>query len=281
MIPSLRLTEIHFCSPGFLRRRLEPIPPKDHCLRSLSGWKTFVFEITFSASRHLFCADGMFTYLPSGMDLPQQLLERIARLEPPNIIAVSGFGGAGKSSFASMLGSKIVAPVVGIDSFITDRTMSRYARWEIMDFDRLEREVLCPFTEGRLVRYGHFDWGRNAIGEYRELPPTERMIVEGVGLLRPNLLKYFSLSIWVDCPIHEAIKRGKRRDREEYKNPQDEAWDGIWKQNDEECYDAYRPKVTAHCIVSNFDPETNKQNTLSDRLTVLANDPRCGVPQPR
>jgi hypothetical protein len=83
----------------------------------------------------------------------KQLSPRVAFLQSPAIIAVSGFGGAGKSSIASALGSKIGAPVLGIDSFIKDRTIMSYAYWEIMDFKRLEGEVLRPFLEGKPVRY--------------------------------------------------------------------------------------------------------------------------------
>jgi len=125
-----------------------------------------------------------------------------------------------------------------------------------MDFPRLEREVLAPFHEGQSVRYGHFNWLKNMIGETRDLPATKRLIVEGVGLFRPTLLKYFSLMIWVDCPLEESIRRGKKRDREEYQNPQDEAWDGIWKRNDEECFQQFKPKQTAHFIVDNFKTPT-------------------------
>ena len=185
------------------------------------------------------------------MNIPEQLIQRIALLQSPAIIAVSGFGGAGKSSVASMLGGKIGAPVVGVDSFFKDRTISNYAHWEIVDFQRLEREVLQPFIERKSVRYGHFDWGKNAIGESRDVPVTDRLIIEGVGLFRPALLDYFSLMIWVDCPMPEAIQRGKKRDREECNNPQDEAWDGVWKRNDEECFHKFNPKNTAHFIIDN------------------------------
>ena len=189
------------------------------------------------------------------MDVPEPLLGKISQLEPPAVIAVSGFGGAGKSSFASALGSRISAPVVGLDAFILDNTLTRYTHWNFMDFGRLEREVLLPFTEKRPVCYGRFDWAKNLVGESHELPVSEAMIVEGVGLFRPGLRKYFSILIWVDCPLHEAIRRGKQRDREEYHHPQDEAWDGIWKENDQQCFAAYRPKEVAHFVVNNAGAE--------------------------
>lgn len=185
------------------------------------------------------------------MDIPDDLTAAIARLPSRAIVAVSGFGGAGKSGLASALARRIDAPVVGIDSFIRDRNLTRYTRWELMDFGRLEREVLRPFSEGRAVSYGHFDWQKNAVGEHRGLHPGGPLIVEGVGLFRPELRRYFSLLVWVDCPLPEAIARGKKRDRDEYGNPQDDSWDGIWKENDELCYREYQPGQIADFIIDN------------------------------
>ena len=115
------------------------------------------------------------------MVIPYTLIARITLFQSPYIIAISGFGGAGKSTFASALGNAIDAPVIGVDSFMVDRNRPDYELWKIMDFDRLKREVLSPFLERKRVRYGHFDWETNAIGEVRELPLTECVIVEGVG----------------------------------------------------------------------------------------------------
>lgn len=192
------------------------------------------------------------------MNVPGLLLEKIAQLEPPTVIAVSGFGGAGKSSFAAALGSKISAPVVGLDAFIIDRSLARYTHWEIVDFVRLEREVLRPFVEGKSLRYRQFDWGKNRVDKSRELPAAKTIIVEGVGLFRPSLRRYFSLMVWVDCPLHEAIRRGKQRDQDAH----DGSWDGVWKENDEQCFDEYRPKEIAHLVIDNSPPETGRTDAL-------------------
>lgn len=186
------------------------------------------------------------------MKLDKEIVEKIISLKTPMIVAVSGFGGSGKSTFAQLLGSDIDAPVIGLDSFIKDRMLADYSLWNLMDFDRLEREVLMPFSEGKSpVAHGHFDWEKNAIGEIREVSHDGRIIVEGVGLFRPHLSMYFEYKIWVDCPLEEAIARGKKRDREEYHNPQDEAWEGIWKKNDLEYLNAFNPKDAADVIIDN------------------------------
>ncbi|MDP3795136.1 MAG: hypothetical protein Q8R13_04400 [bacterium] len=184
--------------------------------------------------------------------IDQKLVEKLFEIKTPMIIGVSGFGGAGKSSFAKALGEAVKAPVVGVDSFQKDGAFDTdYKLWEIMDFARLQKEVLQPFLKGDGVKYGHFNVPTKSISETREIENTGRLVVEGVGLFRPELLKYFAYKIWVDCPTGEAIARGKKRDREEYNSPSDEYWDGIWKKNDEEYFEAYKPKGAADFVISN------------------------------
>ncbi len=121
-----------------------------------------------------------------------------------------------------------------------------------MDFERLEKEILVPFSKGENpVSYGHWDHGANDIVKSVEAPHSGLLIIEGVGLFRPELLKYLDYKIWIDCPQDVANARGKKRDREVHKNPQDEKWDGPWKRNDEEYFNTYKPKDVADLIVSN------------------------------
>ena len=167
------------------------------------------------------------------LKIDQQIIEKIITLKTPAIIGVSGFGGAGKTTFANLLSQKINATIICVDQFGIDRQIENYTHWEGMDFKRLERDVLIPFYKNENTK-------------------TNFLIVEGVGLFRPELLKYFNYKIWIDCDQKVAIIRGKKRDREVNKNPQDEKWDDPWKRNDEEYFDTYKPKDVADLIISNF-----------------------------
>ena len=185
------------------------------------------------------------------MEIDREVLKALNRLPQPMLIAVSGFGGSGKSTIAKELGTYLDAPVIGVDSFVRNR-LSGGTAWDSIDFERLEREVLKPFEIGQSpIVYGHYDWGSNGVIMEPPLENTGKLIVEGVGLFRPELYKYFSYMLWIDCPIEEAVARGKKRDREEHHNPQDEMWDGTWKRNDLEYFETFKPSEAANAILRN------------------------------
>lgn len=180
------------------------------------------------------------------------LVEKINLLPTPKLISISGFGGSGKSTIAKRLGEILNAPVVGVDSFQNEKVFTfDFNNWEVMDYARLEREVILPFFSGsKEITYGHFNNpAKPLVG--RNFANNGILIIEGVGLFRPELLKYFTYKVWVDVDIGEAMARGKKRDREEYGNPTDEFWDTVWKKNDLQCFNTYHPDEAADYIIKN------------------------------
>lgn len=184
------------------------------------------------------------------MVINKNIFDKINSLQHPILIGVSGFGGSGKTTFANQLGNKLNAPVISIDSF--NKGITEYSNWELMDFNRLEEEVLIPFTSGKTpISYTHYDGGKERTSKEIMVTPQGILIVEGVGLIRPDLMKYFSYTIWIDCPIDEATRRGKKRDREVWNNPKDEQWEGIWKKNDVEYYQNFEPQTKVDLVINN------------------------------
>jgi len=182
----------------------------------------------------------------------EKIISELHQIKGPIIIGISGFGGAGKSTFAKMLSKELEAPIVGVDSFSKSKVHENYELWDVMDFQRIESEVIQPFLSAeKTIEYGEFDWGLDHIKEKSSFENNGLIIIEGVGLFRPSLNKYFNYKIWVECSVKEAIKRGKKRDREDYGNPQDEYWDGIWKKNDSEYFDKFKPKESVDLVVNN------------------------------
>jgi uridine kinase len=182
--------------------------------------------------------------------IDQKIIEYISHLPKPAIIAISGFGGAGKSTIAKELGSIISSPVISVDSFWKNNLDDIYSLWNIVDIERLKDEVLNPFSTGVFhFTYNDLSWGKNE--EHQISAGGGFLIIEGVGILRPECMDYFACSIWIDCPLDEAVIRGKKRDREEYNHPQDEKWEGIWKTNDKDFFETFRPDNLATFIITN------------------------------
>ncbi len=184
------------------------------------------------------------------MKLDKKIVSQIKALNKPTIVAISGFGGSGKTTLANLLSEALDAPIISIDSF--NKGLNDYSNWELMDFDRFEKEIIIPFYSGQTpLKYTHFS------GESREEPKEVEInhngiiIVEGVGIFRTELMKHYSYSIWIECPIDEATRRGKKRDREVWHNPKDELWEGIWKKNDLEYYELFKPNQEATIVIDN------------------------------
>lgn len=180
----------------------------------------------------------------------KEIFEQIQNLNKPAIVGISGFGGSGKSTLAQLIGNHFNLQPIGVDEFWQDTTMEDYHLWNVVDFNRLEEQVLKPFTQGKnTILYRALNWETNSSDVEKTVSHNGLLVVEGVGLFRPNLMDYFSHTIWIDCPLEKAIERGKKRDREEYHHPQDEKWDGIWKENDIEYFEKYKPNEMADSVV--------------------------------
>jgi uridine kinase len=185
--------------------------------------------------------------------ISKEIVNSISMLEKPAVIGISGFGGSGKSTLAKVLASQLKATCIGIDSFFKSKDSSEYQFWDIFDFKRLEEEVLKPYLAGDYkISYGEFNWEENKVLNISTIITNGLLIIECVGIFRPEIIKYFSYSIWIDCPIDVAIERGKKRDKEEFGINQDDNWDGLWKRNDLQCFDEFSPKRKSDCIINCF-----------------------------
>ena len=168
------------------------------------------------------------------------------------VIALSGFGGSGKTTMSKKLADGLEnTEIIHLDDFIVDRLSARSRTWEGFDWDRLICEVLKPVSEGAdVLEYGVYDWSKNTTHEQKKVTLKKYLIVEGVGLIREDLRRYFDLMIWIDMPIELASARGRKRDRDEPHAPgHDVLWDAVWIPNDQDYFESLQPASQADFLL--------------------------------
>jgi hypothetical protein len=88
---------------------------------------------------------------------------------------------------------------------------------------RLAGEVVAPIARGRSGRYRRWDWPTGAWAEEHRVPPTDVLVVEGVGSGTPLLAPWRSVLTWVDAPPELRRRRAVARDGDAFA-PYWEAW---------------------------------------------------------
>jgi uridine kinase len=122
------------------------------------------------------------------------------------LVAVDGFAGAGKSTFADRLSSALGgAPVVHLDDMATHDGLFAWT-------DRFRTELLVPLGAGRTARHRVYDWTSRRFDGVREIPPAPVVLVEGVGAGRRALRPHLAAVLWLDVPRDTARAQGELRD---------------------------------------------------------------------
>lgn len=163
----------------------------------------------------------------------------------PIVIAISGFGGSGKSTLAAKLKEQLGdTQVISGDDFILSSTKhlaDNTGEWTSYDHPRLIRQVLEPALQDKDIRYQAYDWPNDRL-VWRTMEKSSRLIIEGVRVLHPDLRKYYDLSIWLDCPLEVATRRGMQRDRE-WGADHDDLWLNTWMPGGRMFFEKYRPDL--------------------------------------
>jgi uridine kinase len=105
--------------------------------------------------------------------------------------------------------------------------------------------VLEPLAGGTPGRFQRYDWVRDELVEWHDVPAGGIVIVEGNYAMRPELRDAYDLLIWVEAPYDVRLRRGLARDGEAARD----RWVGEWMPEEDRYVAAMRPADRADVLV--------------------------------
>ncbi|MCJ1706647.1 hypothetical protein [Microbacterium sp. VKM Ac-2923] len=142
--------------------------------------------------------------------------ERVVAVGAPNpVVVFDGRSGAGKSSLAR----RLVAAWPGRGRVQLVALDDVYPGWDgLADGSAYACEsILRPHARGVIGVWERWDWDADERAEAHAVDPSLPLVVEGSGLLTPEVARLADVSVWVDAPTLSRKTRALDRDGDTYR----------------------------------------------------------------
>ncbi len=162
------------------------------------------------------------------------------------VMAISGHGGSGKSTLAEKLAAEFD---------VTEEQIVRTDNIHAKDYEQTEGlfklhdwpvifDLLSSIHESERLHYTTRDW--KGVEGVVDIVKPHLVILEGIRLIRPEVLPYIDLSVWIDCPLDVATKRAVDRNRKQGDSESELAlWETKWLPEAEQYVELVHPKKIA------------------------------------
>ena len=136
----------------------------------------------------------------------------LLRSSEPAIIAIDGVAGSGKTTLALKLAHDLPGSnVVHMDDL--------YDGWNNPLSQKLTARVISqllePLSKKLPVTYQIFDWKLNRFTEFKTIPQSKYLVLEGVGAAQREFRPYINKIIWIECDPNLGFNRVIARDGEQ------------------------------------------------------------------
>ncbi|MCE0535252.1 hypothetical protein LWF15_07005 [Kineosporia rhizophila] len=137
-------------------------------------------------------------------------LVRLVRQSPPSaggtrLVAVDGRSGSGKSTLATDLAAELSAPLVRLDDL--------YEGWDGLPGvgDLLREWIADPLAAGGQARWRPYRWDTATRDEWRTVPTSSVLVLEGCGAGSAALRDHLALLVWVEASADVRLRRLRGR----------------------------------------------------------------------
>lgn len=169
------------------------------------------------------------------------------------VVAISGHGGSGKSTLADRLAQHFgVAKdqIIRSDDLHAKNYLQAKDLFELHDWATI-MNILSHIRSSKRFQYVQRD--DKEIEHVIDMPRPRLVILEGIRLLRPEILPYVDESVWIDCPLDVATARAKKRNREQGDSETEIAlWDTKWVPEAKHYFEQVAPDKIASFIYTEY-----------------------------